>query len=114
MVADARKIYPGEFPEGNPIQPGDEREAHMDQAGIPPLGGDGKGAIPLDIMSGHPIRKVAPVPAKGGPEGLMAILTHHLMPGIPRDAFGLPVEKEDPPLQVMGEDSFLEAIQDLY
>ncbi len=44
----------------------------------------------------------------------MAVAAQHLRPGVAGDALRLPVEKEDPALHVVGDDAFLEVVQDLF
>ena len=57
--------------------------------------------------------KKAAIPAERHAESLVTIPVHHLFPGISGYDLGGPVEIEDPPLEIVSDDSFPQAVQDI-
>jgi hypothetical protein len=47
------------------------------------------------------------------PECIMAVLAHNLLPLISGNPFSLLVEKENAPIQIVGNNALLEAVQDM-
>jgi len=57
------------------------------------------------------MEKSAMVPAKRPSERLVAVFSQDLFPGKSGNPFGFFIKKQNPPFQIVGDDSFLEVIQ---
>jgi hypothetical protein len=69
--------------------------------------------FPFQIKLDPLFAKETLVSAERGTEDLVAVPAHHFLPGISGNFFGGPVEIKDPPLQIVGDDPFPQAVQDI-
>ena len=89
-------------------------ERHLDAAGVPGLGDDAEAIVGVFGRIRRGFAEGAALPAERGSERLVAIPAQHLRAAVAGDAFRLPVEEKDAPLQVVGDDPLFQVVQDMF
>ena len=102
----------GHHADGGAVVVGHGRHGHFRPPGLAIAAIDGDGIFTVVRKHRVGLAEAALLSAERRTEGLVAIPAKDILAGESSDALGLGVEEEDPPLHVMGDDPFLQVVQD--